>query len=131
MSKTLHPFGTVLFNELEQVAVRRGRFASLEWVRRELTEAQTRVAGSAADAANPVVILPFLEETADRNVSRATEVLARVTSAVEAVDRLGQIVSARSATALSVVEKIREPGPPRDQPVAFRSLMSLLDAMRG
>ena len=131
MSKTLHSFGTVLFDELEQVAVRRGRFASLEWVRRELTEARGRVAGSSEDAANPALILPFLEEAADRTASHATEVLARVTSAVEAVDRLGQVVSARGATSLSVVERIREPGPPQDRPVAFNSLTGLVVAIRG
>src|SRR5215213_6170822 len=106
MSKTLHLFGTVLFNELEQVAVRRGRFASLEWVRRELAEARVRVDGSSKDAINPDVDVSYLEETADRGASHATDVLARVASAVEAVNLLGQVVAARDATLLSVVEKV-------------------------
>ena len=39
MSKTLHQFGRVLFDELEQVAVRRGGFASLKWVKENLEKA--------------------------------------------------------------------------------------------
>ena len=53
MSKTLHPFGRVLFDELEQIAIRRGGFASLVSVKQDLVEARKRLDQLKEDAANP------------------------------------------------------------------------------
>jgi hypothetical protein len=55
MSKTLHQFGRVLFDELEQLAVRRGGFASLTWVNEKLREAQRGVEELGKKAADPNV----------------------------------------------------------------------------
>ncbi len=55
MSKTLHQFGRVLFDELEQIAVRRGGFASLKWVNEKLIEAQRDVKELGKKAAEPFV----------------------------------------------------------------------------
>ena len=55
MSKTLHQFGRVLFDELEQIAVRRGGFASLKWVNEKLVEAQRDVKELGKKAAEPFV----------------------------------------------------------------------------
>jgi hypothetical protein len=42
MSKTFHQFGRVLFDELEQIAFRRGGFASLLWVKFSVKEIRGR-----------------------------------------------------------------------------------------
>ena len=52
MSKTLHPFGRVLFEELEQIAIRRGGFASLMAVEQELAAARGRLKRAIDDAAD-------------------------------------------------------------------------------
>ena len=57
MKKTLHQFGRVLFDELEQVAVRRGGFASLMWVEHELDQALRDVKALRKKAADPNVDL--------------------------------------------------------------------------
>ena len=55
MSKTLHQFGRVLFDELEQIAVRRGGFASLNWVNEKLLEAQRGVMALHERASDPTI----------------------------------------------------------------------------
>ena len=70
MSKTLHQFGRVLFDELEQVAVRRGGFASLEWVNEKLIRAQRSVEALGKKAAECNDDLPSLRKQADECTGR-------------------------------------------------------------
>ena len=94
MSKTLHQFGWVLFDELEQVAVRRGGFASLKWVEQELLEAQRGLEELGETSAGPTV------------ARRATDALALAARTAEAVDQFGQIMRDRVKMARDVQKMV-------------------------
>jgi hypothetical protein len=145
MSKTLYPFGRVLFDELEQIAIRRGGFASLLSVKQELSDARKLLEESIADAADPGVPLdppggaaqeaaarrPSLRETAEAGTRRAREALALTAMAAESVDQLGQIVSRRVRTTQDVFENhLSRPRPAARNPIAFRSILGLIRAIQ-
>jgi len=93
MSKTLHQFGMVLFDELEQIAIRRyGEFASLRWIKENLEKARGNVQRLREEAAKPNVDLSSLAQTADKCVLEVRDLLALVAQAARAVDNLRQIV---------------------------------------
>ncbi len=91
MSKTLHQFGRVLFDELEQIAVRRGGFASLKWVEKKLLEAQLDIQELAKDAAEPKSTLRRRRRRPRTAPGRQGRAGARGPDG-EAVDQLGQIM---------------------------------------
>lgn len=130
MSKTLHPFGRVLFDELEQVAVRRGGFASLSWVLKDLEEARQQCDASVRLAADPKSSLADLKLKADEGALRAVQTLERAAGAAEAVNELGEVVRNRSRTARRVIQGLRPPQPPPEPPIAFHSLMKIFRAFR-
>jgi len=109
MSDTLHQFGRVLFDELEQVAVRRGGFASLKWVKENLEKAKLHVEELGKKAADSNVVVPSLSETADECARQARDALALATQTAEAVEQLRQIVWDMVKTAQEVPTKMTEP----------------------
>ncbi len=145
MSKTLHPFGRVLFDELEQIAIRRGGFASLLAVKQELAEARKLLEKAIADAADPGVPLeapaemarlgaprpPSLRATTEEGTRHAREAMALTALAADSVDQLGQVVAHRVKTAQEVIKShLERPGPAPVRPIAFISLFSLFRAIQ-
>ena len=88
MSETLHQFGRVLFDELEQVAVRRGGFPSLHWVKENLKTAQRSVKTLREEAANSTADLSSLRKRADECARRARDALVLADRTAEAVGQL-------------------------------------------
>jgi hypothetical protein len=119
MSKTLHQFGSVLFDELEQVAVRRGGFASLKWVRKNLETVRDSAKTLREDAAKSDFDPPSLRKKADECAKQAGHALAVAVSTGEAVDQLCQVISDSVRTAEEVWNKIKIKPP--DQPLARES----------
>jgi hypothetical protein len=119
MSKTLHQFGRVLFDELEQIAVRRGGFASLKWTQNALSDAQRRVkklrkVAAKLEAAKLKLDLPWLRKKAGECARQAKDGLALADQTSKAVDQLRQVISDSVRTAEEVSNKIKPP----DQPLA-------------
>ena len=109
MSNTLHQFGRVLFDELEQVAVRRGGFASLMWVKKNLFKAGFRVNKLRKDAAKPKFDLPLLRRKADTRARQARDALALAARTVEAVDQFAAIMHDVVKMAHDVLKNMKRP----------------------
>jgi len=110
MSKTLHQFGRVLFDELEQIAVRRrSGFASLKWVRAKLLKARWEIRKLAKEAAGPSLDPLFLRKNAATCALRARDALALATEAAEAVDQLAETMRGMLITAEEARKKIKPP----------------------
>ena len=112
MSRTLHQFGMVLFDELEQVAVRRGGFASLKWVKRQLLKAQRGVEELGKKAADPTVDLPSPRKKPDECARQVRDALALAPQTAEAVKQLGRIMLDLNEALEEVRKKLM--GPPVD-----------------
>jgi Patatin-like phospholipase len=130
MSNTLHQFGRVLFAELEQIAVRRsGGFASLEWVRKNLEDAQDSAQKLRHEAARPN-FEPSLRKKADECAQQARNALRLVAQATNAVDQLLQVITELLGPAQEVLKKIKPPDQPLARPVALKPLAALLRALK-
>ncbi len=129
MSKTLHQFGRVLFDELEQVAVRRGGFASLAWVNGKLAEAQRGARELRDEAADPNIDLPSLRKSADERARQARDALGVAAQTAEAVEQLGQIISDMVKTAQEVQKRIKPPDVGQEHPGTAKLLTDLINAL--
>ena len=140
MSKSLYPFGRVLLDELEQIAVRRGGFASLQSVHEELCEAQRQLKLAIEHAKNPDVPLRCstraveAEDCRPRSVfekaleeaRRARKALASAAQAVEAIEELCQLGITRVKTAQQVIGDLESPPVHSEDKIPFKALTDLL-----
>jgi hypothetical protein len=129
MSIPPYAFGSVLFDELQQLAVRRGGFASLNSLLDEVINIRRNVEMLAWAATDLRERPQALTGKSDKIAQDATKVLERVTASARAISELGRVVRTRCETAASVVDKFREPVPHQPPPVAFRSLLTLYRAI--
>ena len=90
MSKTLHPFGRVLFDELEQIAVRRGGIASLKWLQENLEKTERCIEELSKKVAEPPVDCRSPRKTPDEWALQAGTRWRSRPSTVDAVDQLSQ-----------------------------------------
>src|SRR5262249_20364384 len=116
MSKTLNQFGRVLFEELEHIAVRRGGFASLNWVNEKLLEARSAVEELCGEARKRNPELPALKRKADECAQGVRDALAVGAQTAEAVEQLGSIIGDMVKTAQEVLEVLAELSPPEKAP---------------
>ena len=141
MSKTLHQFGRVLFDELEQVAVRRGGFPSLEWVKKNLEKAERDVEKLERDVkkrlkerSEPTVEPTLAAATADKCAQQARDALVLAAQTAEAVDQLRQIVSVTIRMAREVRNKLVRPPQASAGPQSLRwpvrMIRAVLDKVR-
>jgi hypothetical protein len=125
MRQSALSFGSVLFDELEQVAVRRGGFASLLALDEDVKHVKRTVAESVEYATDPNRRIRSVREKSDEAAAAAEEIFGRIADTARAVNELGQVVRIRGETANRVLDKI---GPGEEQqraPVAFVSLVGL------
>ncbi len=126
MSMPPYSFGSVLYDELEQVAVRRGGFASLKSLRADVVSVKNVVNHLEVAGRTPAVCTRWLRTESDKVARDAEDVLQQVTDAARSINELGQVVRTRCETAKKVVDKIRKPVSQPSRPVAFHSLLSML-----
>ena len=81
MSMPPYSFGSVLYDELEQVAVRRGGFSSLKALRDDVIMLKADVIRSADACKDLAETLPSLRTESDRVAREADKVLGRVSEA--------------------------------------------------
>jgi hypothetical protein len=124
MAGTLHQFGLVLFHELLQIAVRRGGFASLKWVKKKLKEAESGVEQFGDEVWNPNVDLPSLKKKADEAAQGAKDALAVAARTAEAVEELGRIISDMVKTAQQVGTKLQSQSPEKPDEGPFWQTLS-------
>ncbi len=131
MSKRLQGFGTVLYDELEQIAIRRAGMASLGSTRRQIDLARSQMMALVSAATDPSVAVATLADRTDPTFSPLVDTLARAVRVVRAIEDYADVVSSRCDVALSVVGAIHKPARAAAQPVAFHSIVGFLGKLWG
>src|SRR5262245_7041016 len=131
MRQSVLSFGSVLFDELEQVAVRRGGFASLVALGEDVDQAKRGVATSIEFATDANRRVRSVREQSDEASAAAEEVFERIAEAARAVNERGQVVRIRGETAKRVLDKIGPAKTRQQDTAAFPSLVGLWRTVTG